>query len=315
MFNFRSSRVTKTRPAVKAGSGIYTDLSSLLHLRHAARDLKLFSRQPTSSMLFGEARSRFRGRGMEFEEVRRYQPGDDIRTIDWRVSARTGKTHTKLFCEERERPVHILVDQRSTMFFGSTIKFKSVVAAELAATIAWAALAGSDRIGGQIIGDQGESDTRARRNKQTVLKFIHDLEHRNRALPTNDQPTKQFTDYLEECRRVTRPGTAVFIISDFSDFDADSERALIALGKHTDVTMLRVYDAIERQLPKRSSLAISNGSRITSVNLDSKMRSAYAQRLSAKDELLKRATRRAKAVMMDIDTLQAPLSFLQQRYT
>ncbi|MBT5031007.1 MAG: DUF58 domain-containing protein, partial [Proteobacteria bacterium] len=129
-------------------SGIYVDLGLLLSSRGWARDLKLFARQAARAMLLGETRSKFRGRGMEFEEVRQYQPGDDIRNIDWRVSARTGGTYTKLFCEERERPVHIVVDQRNSMFFGSAQRFKSVLAAEVASALAWAALAGSDRIGG-----------------------------------------------------------------------------------------------------------------------------------------------------------------------
>jgi len=120
--------------------GIVTDLARLLGARHWAQGLTLFSRQAARNLLLGNVRSRYRGRGMEFEEVRRYQAGDDIRTIDWKVSARAQGTYTKLFCEERERPCHILVDQRRTLYFGSKIQFKSVLAAELAAGIAWAAL-------------------------------------------------------------------------------------------------------------------------------------------------------------------------------
>ena len=115
-----------------SSNGIVTELSRLLRSRHWAQNLTLFSPQAARNMLLGNVRSRFRGRGMEFEEVRRYQPGDDIRTIDWKVSARTQSTYTKLFCEERERPCHIIVDQRSSLFFGSNRQFKSVLAAELA---------------------------------------------------------------------------------------------------------------------------------------------------------------------------------------
>ena len=295
-------------------SRIYTDLRALLALRHRARDLKLFSRQPARSMLFGETRSRFRGRGMEFEEVRRYQPGDDIRTIDWRVSARTGKPHTKLFCEERERPVHILLDQRSSMFFGSSNSFKSVIAGELAAALAWAALAGSDRIGGQIIGDRNESDIRARRNKQAVLKFIHDLHDFNCALPGNDQSTKSLAFMLEECRRLTRPGTAIFVISDFHDIDEETERTLVTLGRHTDISMIRVYDPLERQLPSVSELAISDGRNRASINMSKDITHGYLQKLSEKEALLKRATLRSRAMFMEINTSENPMAFLQRRF-
>src|SRR5690625_6794125 len=97
-------------------SGASSDLSSLCQLRFAARDLNLASRSPARSQLSGGLRTRFRGRGMEFEEVRLYQPGDDVRTIDWRVTARTQVTHTKIFREERERPTFMVLDQRSQCF-------------------------------------------------------------------------------------------------------------------------------------------------------------------------------------------------------
>ena len=293
---------------------IYTDLKALLATRHRAHELKLFSRQPARSMLFGETRSRFRGRGMEFEEVRRYQPGDDIRTIDWRVSARTGKPHTKLFCEERERPVHILVDQRSSMFFGSTRAFKSVIAAETAAIFAWAALAGSDRIGGQIIADNQERDIRARRNKQAVLKFIHDLHHLNGQLPGNQPTTRRLAQMLDECRRLTRPGTAIFVISDFHDMDEDAERALATLGRNTDITLVQVYDPVERQLPNVSELAISDGRKRASIDMNREIIASYQQQLQIRESLLKKAVRGARAASMEISTADSPLAFLQRRY-
>lgn len=251
---------------------------------------------------------------MEFEEVRRYQPGDDIRTIDWRVSARTGKTHTKLFCEERERPVHILVDQRSSMFFGSTRAFKSVIAAEVATIFAWAALAGSDRIGGQIIADNQECDIRARRNKQAVLKFIHDLHNLNCALPGDVPATRTLTQMLEECRRLTRPGTAIFVISDFHDIDQETERALMTLGRNTDITLVQVYDPVERQLPNISELAISDGKQRASINMNQDIIESYQQQIERKSSLLKRAAVGARAAFMEISTADRPLSFLQSRY-
>ena len=121
--------------------GLITELSQLVRLRHWASRLKVYSNSRAASQLLGGLQSPFRGRGMEFAEVRRYHAGDDIRTIDWKVTARTQKAHTKLFIEERERPCHILIDQRPTMFFGSQAAFKSVVAAEVGSALAWAARA------------------------------------------------------------------------------------------------------------------------------------------------------------------------------
>ena len=303
-----------TVSASKEIKGIYTELSVLLRSRHWARDLKLFSRQAARSMLLGETRSRFRGRGMEFEEVRTYQPGDDIRNIDWRVSARTGGTYTKLFCEERERPVHILADQRSSMFFGSQSRFKSVLAAELATALAWAALAGSDRIGGQIIGDRHESDIRARRNKQAVLRFIHDINEFNQALPSESSQHISLAQILEECRRITRPGTAIFVISDFYDFDQSCAKALSTIGRHTDINLLHLIDPIEEQLPVTGAVSISDGVERLSVRINASLQQAYMKRIEERQKLINESALRARALYTKISTAEEPRAFLNKLY-
>ena len=283
---------------------IYTSLSSLLSIRHWANDLKLFSRQAARSMLLGETRSRFRGRGMEFEEVRPYQAGDDIRTIDWRVSARTGGTYTKLFCEEHERPVHVIVDQRNSLFFGSKTQFKSVLAAKVGVAIAWAALAGSDRIGGQIISEFDERDIRAKRNKQAVLKLIHDLNELNGNLPINQSKNgiaNSIANTLEECRRITRPGTAIFIISDFHDFDDSAAKALSTLGRHSDITLIQIIDPLERDLPS-GTVAVSNGDDRLSVSLNSNLKEDYLSLIQGHQEKLKQAAIRARAYFAELST-------------
>lgn len=302
--------------------GIVTDLARLLRCRHWARDLKLFSAQAARSMLLGDTRSRFRGRGMEFEEVRRYQPGDDIRTIDWKVSARAGKAYTKLFCEERERPVHIMVDQRSSLFFGSQQQFKSVLAAELACALGWAALAGSDRVGAQVIGDHSESESRAKRNKQAVLRLIHDVHHFNHALLDNaykatqvDSVMTSLANSLEECRRITRPGTAIFVISDFHDFDDEAARALRNLSKGKDITLIKVVDSLEQRLPLLNSAPISNGVQRTRISIDDKLKSAYQRHIEQQQAQLKIAATKARALYTQIDTSQTARESLRKLFS
>lgn len=303
-------------------SGVYVDLGTLLSSRGWARDLKLFARQAARSMLLGETRSRFRGRGMEFEEVRPYQPGDDIRNIDWRVSARAGGTYTKLFCEERERPVHIVVDQRNSMFFGSSERFKSVLAAEIASAIAWAALAGSDRIGGQVISDYGESDIRAKRTKDAVLRFVRDLVSYNQQLPqpeierndskSNSTSKKTIAQVLEECRRLTRPGTAIFIISDFHDFDPAAAKALSMLGRHTDISLIQIADALEQQLPFSGQVAISDGKNRSSMQLSASVRASFEQQYQTRQAALLKAATRSRALYTQIATDADPRRTLSQ---
>ena len=289
--------------------GIVSDLARLLKSRHWAQNLKLFSRQAARSMLLGNVRSRFRGRGMEFEEVRRYQAGDDIRTIDWKVSARVGKTYTKLFCEERERPCHILVDQRSRLFFGSQRQFKSVLAAEIASGLAWAALAGGDRVGGQVISDNNVRDCRGRRSKQSVLHFIHEMHEVNHNLlqtKKNNSPAHiSLASSLEECRRITRPGTAIFIISDFHDIDAQATKTLGKLGKHADITLLHVSDTLEENLPFNGNIAISDGLNNRTVSVSKKVKNAYFEQLSEQDIAIKNACAHARAMYKKFDTSQS----------
>ncbi|MEM7360809.1 MAG: DUF58 domain-containing protein [Pseudomonadota bacterium] len=300
---------TATEHGQAAKYGIVTDLSRLLRSRHWAQRLKLFSTQAARSMLLGNIRSRFRGRGMEFEEVRRYQPGDDIRTIDWKVSARVGSTYTKLFCEERERPCHIIVDQRGPLFFGSTRQFKSVLAAELASGLAWAALAGGDRVGGQVIGDTQERDCRARRNKQAVLRLIHDVHELNQLLsepaPARDKevgPATSLSNTLVECKRITRPGTAIFIVSDFHDFDETAAKALSDLGKHTDLTLIQVADEVEESMPLHGRLAVSDGVQSSVIGVSNKLKQAYQSSLAERQAQLKAAATQARALYTKITT-------------
>lgn len=251
--------------------GAYTELASLLRCRFSAQDLKLFAHRPARSLLSGGERTRFRGRGMDFEEVRLYQPGDDIRSIDWRVTARTQVAHTKIFREERERPVFMVVDQRSPLFFGSTRCFKSVLAAHIAALLGWAALANGDRLGALVFGDYDQRDVRPRRSKHAVLELLHQLQDYNHrlsspitpapaALPSGQLPVaNSFSEILADARRIAKPGCALFIISDFHDMDESAEQQLFELARHTDITLIHIYDQLERELVSNTALTISNG--------------------------------------------------------
>lgn len=309
MSNSTSDNLTMLNPSLSE-NGIITDLTRLLGSRHWAQGLNLFSRHAARNMLLGNVRSRFRGRGMEFEEVRRYQAGDDIRTIDWKVSARAQGTFTKLFCEERERPCHIIVDQRSPLFFGSKGLFKSVLAAEIASAIAWAALKGGDRVGGQVIGDYDERESRAKRSKQSVLRFIHDINELNHALflsmresnHVKNSNNSTMSNSLEECRRITRPGTAIFVISDFHDFDTDTAKALSNLAKHTDVSLLKINDALEQDLPIFGGIAISDGLQSSKIHITKALKQDYQNTLSEKDALLKNAATQARALFAELST-------------
>ncbi|MFL0797987.1 MAG: DUF58 domain-containing protein [Cellvibrionaceae bacterium] len=289
-------------------SGIYTQQDELLAIRHWAKELNLFARRPAASLLAGNTQSRFRGRGMDFEEARLYQPGDDIRCIDWRVTARTGKAHTKIFREERERPVLLLVDQRSPMFFGSRRAMKSVVACELASAIGWAALAHSDRVGGLVFGDNSHTDVRPRRSKHAVLNLIQHLADYNHQLnqPSeviNDDSPKSLTVLLEDTLRIAKPGTAVFIISDFHDCDERSEKALYNLSRHCDLTLFAISDPLEMELPKAGRYTVTDGQNRSSLNTaDNKLRTRFQEQWQHQRTQLRKISYRVGIPLLEIET-------------
>ena len=190
-------------------------LNSLIKLRHQAGELSLLANKKARSQLTGNISTQFRGRGIDFEELRQYQAGDDIRSIDWRVTARTGKAHTKLYSEERERPVIIVNDQRQAMAFGSRHCFKSVQATEIAALLSWSALAQNDRIGGLIFNDSDHTEIKPKRHKSSVLSVLrasHDYNHQAVEFKQTDQPEK-INIVIKELRQTIKPGSNVFIIS------------------------------------------------------------------------------------------------------
>src|SRR5262245_10911416 len=167
--------------------GVYATLEDLVRLRHRATGFSLLPRQPVHSLLAGRHVSKLRGRGLNFEEIRAYMPGDDIRQIDWKVTARTRQPHSRVYTEERERPVILVVDQRLGMFFGSQRNFKSVTAAEAAALAAWRTIAVQDRVGAVIFGDTEVREVRPQRSRPTVTRILQNLLELNRALRADAQ--------------------------------------------------------------------------------------------------------------------------------
>ncbi|GAB5414177.1 MAG: DUF58 domain-containing protein [Congregibacter sp.] len=259
--------------------GAQTSLSRLLALRFPAQQLDIRRRRRALAQLAGGQHSNFRGRGIEFEEVRGYQPGDDIRAIDWRVTARTGEAHTKLFHEERERPVLLAVDQRTGMQFGSQHCFKGVLAAELAALLAWSALSTNERVGALLMYENRHWEMRPRNNRRTVLSILSALAEHDpdeNAQEPETTPALSFADMLRSARRVARPGTSVFIVSDFAGADESRAREeLFQLARHCEITAIHCTDPLERELPPAGRYAVTDGK--ARAELDTRFKDAKTQ--------------------------------------
>lgn len=288
--------------------------STLIGLHRAAENLPLKSGRITAR-LSGNYSSAFKGRGMEFDEARLYQPGDDIRSIDWRVTARTGKTHTKLFREERERPVLLWVDYRHSMFFGSRSSFKSVVAAKAAALLAWSAAQHGDRLGGLIFSETVHQELRPQRGKAATLQFIQKLsEHpawNDFKNPVIDNTSGNHA--LNRLRRVARPGSLIFLISDFRHMDDSMQSSLAQLARHNDIVMLFISDPLEATLPPAGYYRVSNGIDETGINTRNEMtRKKYQHRFEEHENNLRLLCQKLGMFFLNIPTDQALISSLQK---
>jgi len=294
-------------------SAVQIDRAALIALRHQAAALPLRS-GAIRAQRAGQYRSAFKGRGMEFDEVRPYQPGDDVRSLDWRVTARTGKPHTKLFKEERERPVLFWVDLRAPMFFATKGVFKSVLASRAAALLAWSALAHGDQVGGLVFSEKLHHECRPGRGQRSVLALIRRL---------TDHPSWQkearevgadlsLQRPLARLRQVAKPGSLIFLLSDFRGLDQAAQQHLANLATHNDLVLINVYDSLEMQLPLAGSYRLSDGQRELNLQSgDPTLREHYQQQFAQRSELLQKMSARHGCSRLDLATDASLLTALQ----
>lgn len=224
-------------------------LDELVRLKADARGFSFLPRQPVHSLLAGRHASRLRGRGLAFEELRHYVQGDDVRTIDWKATARLRSPHVRVYNEERERPVLFVVDQRTPMFFGSQRAMKSVVAAKITALGAWRTLNAGDRVGGLVFNENEIIELRPHRSQTRVLRLLHEVERLNQALPTL-QVTGEVTlnHSLEAALRIAKHDHLVVLVSDLDGADEETKRLATRLASHNDVLVVATYDPLGASL-------------------------------------------------------------------
>lgn len=248
-------------PAARS-PGVYVDLDDLLALEYRGRKVTFLPRQPVHSLLSGRFASRMRGRGLNFEEIRDYRSGDDVRSIDWKVTARLQKPHVRVFNEERDRQAVLVVDQRLSMFFGSRRALKSVTAAEAAAIAAWRVLGVGDRVGAIVFNDRDLVEVRPRRSRATVLQILTTIVAQNQALGVGRgiaAAPAMLNTALESAQRRSPHDVAVIIISDFDGAD-DTTRSMVgAMARHNDVVALLVHDPLQSDLPPSARMTVTDG--------------------------------------------------------
>lgn len=228
--------------------GTALEMHALIRLRAAAKGLEIGARRRVLSAQAGGYHSAYHGRGMEFDEVRAYQTGDDARTIDWRVTARRGRPHTKLFREERERPVMFLVDLHPGMYFGSRIQVKSVLAGRLSALLGWAAVRAGDRVGGVIHAADGHQEVHPAAREKGLLPILRAMVNLQPTAPGNINMGRM-DHSLARLSHIVRPGSLVMIFSDFREYGENAEKYLGTIAQHNDVIVAFLYDPLEATPP------------------------------------------------------------------
>lgn len=235
---------------------------TMVGTRHHARQFNLTSIKKASSAISGLHDSRFRGRGMDYLESRIYQAGDDIRNMDWRVTARTGDAHTKLFQEERERPTYLVVDTNLGMHFGTRSQFKSVLASKVASLLGWSSVMQGDRIGVMTFGIHGVHIIKATAGKRGMMAMTaHLIKAYDRNQSAETQQQHKLDEALKQLRTIIRPGSLVVVVSDFYALGTDAKRHLLQLRKHNDVLAIKISDPFENQLPKPALYGVQTGNR------------------------------------------------------
>lgn len=308
----RTPRATARTPRRHAAT---VSLDGLLQLARPAESLPLKSGN-IRALQGGTYTAPFKGRGMEFDETRPYQPGDDIRNLDWKVTARTGKPHTKLFREERERPVLLWLDLRRPMFFATHGAFKSVIAAEIAALLAWSAVAHRDRVGGLIFSEHAHRELRPQSGKTAVLKFLktlcaHPQWHQPPAeerMPSQDSARSA----LLRLHNVARPGSLIFLLSDCRGFAPELETHVASVARHNDVVLVHIVDPIEYELPPAGRYTLRGGAREIRIDTgDARLRAAHRERFERQRDYLKSLCLRHRMYYLSCGTGDDPVRVLQ----
>ncbi|MGB0468880.1 MAG: DUF58 domain-containing protein [Pontibacterium sp.] len=237
----------------------------------------------------GHHLSQIRGRGMEYDDVREYQPGDDIRHLDWRLMARTGEAHTKLYREERERPVFVLTDLRPPMYFATRGHYKSVLACYAAAMTLWTTLANGDRVGGHLIGAADEQMFRPSSNRQQVMGLMAALAGRSeKQAAANNAPSIYLADALASAERQLISGTLLYIFSDFHDADEAVQQHLMRLAQRCELKLVLISDPLEQHLPQGKRYRFLGRGREVTLDANDQQQHNYQQQFEQRLGLLER---------------------------
>lgn len=297
-------------------AGVTITLDELIALKADARGFSFLPRQPLHSLLAGRHASRLRGRGLDFEELRQYAQGDDVRTIDWKATARLRSPYVRIYNEERERPVLLVVDQRSTMFFGSRRAMKSVTAAEVAALGAWRTLHVGDRLGAIVFNENEIVDLRPQRSQTAVLRILHEVVRLNRGLATSPPPsgTVSLNQALEAAARRATHDHLIAVISDLDGANEDTQRLATRLAAHNDVLIGAVYDPLGASLQNQPGMVASTPQGPLALPNSRAFPRAFQHAFAARLDEWREIFHALRVPVLPISTIESPARQLRELF-
>jgi len=292
-------------------NGIWIKKMELPELLSVAKSKDPLKTPKFAGTIGGPYLTKLKGRGMEFAEARLYQPGDDVRHIDWRVSARTGNTHTKLFREERERSVMLILDQSRQMFFGTQKRLKSVQAARMAAFLGWKAILRGDRVGGILFSEKVHYEFRPRGDRSNYLRFLSKIMTEHNRIADEMKSEKWsfrskylFSEALIRVRNVVQPGSLVFILSDLSSFDEECRKHMFQLAKHNQIEVYLLSDPLEKEAPSFGNYLMSDGKSKVWINTsNSNTRRLYSSAFVKHEQSLSEELRSCRVTLSKLSTV------------
>lgn len=313
------------RIAERLRSPVVTTVHELVSLRDIAQTLSRRSRRKPRTAMSGPEASAILGRGLDFAEVRGYQPGDDVRMIDWKVTARTGQAHTKLFVEEKERPIFIVVDCRSGMRFGTRRMFKSVLAARLAAILGWCAVSNNDRVGGLVFTDNQHREIKPQAGRRGLMMLFRAIEEAHKEqepskggdadsgeVPASDSGGSQvlppaegnyLLQQLNRLRHIVHTGSSVYVLSDFSGFNDACASALGPLARSSDMLGILIEDPLDHALPPPGRYSVAGrAGRVMIETSSEKIRRFYEHRHLQLGEHLNQFFSRNRCQLLPLST-------------
>ena len=294
--------------------GIYVTLSELLKFGYMPKNFNIRPNSAVLTKLSGRHQSGMRGRGMDFSEMKQYVQGDDTRNIDWKATRRTGKPYIRVYNEERDRNVWLVVSQMNSMFFGTKERMKSVSAAHTAALFAFKALEMGDRVGAVVYNNEDIKFFKASSSKNSLVQVMTEIERQNNLLNTDN--SSKYKDNLAKSLKIltslAKHDDLVVLIGDGRALNEETAKHITRINVHNDVIGVLVYDPMEEEIVKSNSLFFTDG--METVDIDSSNKQfiqRYKERLSDRKEAFSQLSRKNALPILSIST---EFSVLDQLY-